>query len=1253
MKGVSTRGPPPLSAIKIPGARRVYLARGPDGFGFRLSTNAKTLEGGYSHYASEVDNGGLAEIAGLKVGDRFLEIDGRSVVSIPHPYLKAVFGRAEINSRPLRCVVCPPNESILASIHAKRSRPTPVITGVETPSYHPEPPAAHPPLDLDEVYPRAADKDGCHLVLLADGAEIAIDAAEAEFGTQLPDDGLILELFHDPTNPTASRPALGGDGRAVMVLLEQGSVVTQAIKCQSAGALACVFVNRKADQRPQPLAAGEEDGERVTIPCVNISMRDGIALAKRLRAGPVAITAYPWTSATYDESDIGTVISDHQSQSERQEDEMNPGLIVKIDGEDVGTMFAGEAEFGDYLPASGVTLEVVTPNDPRAATRFDADEARRVRGKVVLVERGGLKIAQKVLHCEQAGARACIVANTTPNGQAFNIARTEDGGPEDHVGIPTLAIGTDDGQRLAEAVADGQRVEVTMHHYLPEGPSLPEGWVADEQPDGTMLYVNEERDETLATFPTPEAVAEMRFEKRQAALEARERELEAEAERLAAVREQEKELERRAAELEEREARLQAQAASSRSSRSSYGDEVGDAVAVLDSLVRHDDDMRSTTQQEANPFGPPPTSASTTPANPFAAFAGPSSGDSGTDGDDGGDTVEVQLTKSDGEKWGIKLRQEDDGLYLKETPSSTTAAGRPGVLRGGMLIVSVNGTSTLGFTKKELAPHMKTNSLLMVAQRGAKNAGDGAGLTAEEEVALAVQRAEEEFRQAEAAEAAAEAAAAAAAAAAATSSTTSDDGTLLVTINKQSGQKLGLKIGNKGGTNAVKKVLDGGLASSTAIKPGMVLVSVNGASCQGLGKDECVALLSSSGTLSIRLREANDNESGLVRSSSSSKKSKSGGVIPIGVDPRPEWLHGRLERGDCDTIMARNGTDDGRFLVRERQKEDSGPVSYGLAVTFRGKATHHKLKLDGDGNIIIGSSAAYPAGAGSKSLAELVEFLSSITVPDDRAPGWPVKLLCGVRADGSLMQPGWTRAGGTSAGANGGSSGGHDDIEAKYAGMKRLAMVKECKSKGIDYSAVAKDEEGLRRLLIANARATGTSDDVGADDSVAGRADAGGANADDSGVGVSAVTPNGGDGGMVRRSPGSILRSPLSPSKRSGSNISWKADEEIVDVETVPRRRNDDEETDQYALYTCRYAYNNTIEGFTEGEDLAIEPGDILQVYDEGGAGGLPQTPEEKEEDPNCWMRGWTQDEREGTFPASYVAKFVPRGPITMDSYGS
>jgi len=197
-------------------------------------------------------------------------------------------------------------------------------------------------------------------------------------------------------------------------------------------------------------------------------------------------------------------------------------------------------------------------------------------------------------------------------------------------------------------------------------------------------------------------------------------------------------------------------------------------------------------------------------------------------------------------------------------------------------------------------------------------------------------------------------------------------------------------------------------------------------------------------------------------------------------------------------------------------------------------------------------------------------------------------------------------------------------VEAKYASMKRLAMVKECRAKGIDTTSAGKDEPALRRLLV--------------DYELEAAAVLAAAEAEAAGV------------------PGGILKSPAKKSRlEPGTRIVFKTDEELVEVETVPRQRNEDEETDQYALYQCRFAYTSAIEGFTEGEDLSIEPGDILQVYDEGGVNGLPQTPEEKEEDPNCWMRGWTQDDREGTFPASYVTKIVLGGDrsVRMDPYGA
>ena len=78
-----------LAGIDLSGARRIYLSRGSHGFGFRLSTNHLKLNHGYQHYASIVDDGGQAQLAGLRIGDRLLEVDGNIVthwcVPLPLP----------------------------------------------------------------------------------------------------------------------------------------------------------------------------------------------------------------------------------------------------------------------------------------------------------------------------------------------------------------------------------------------------------------------------------------------------------------------------------------------------------------------------------------------------------------------------------------------------------------------------------------------------------------------------------------------------------------------------------------------------------------------------------------------------------------------------------------------------------------------------------------------------------------------------------------------------------------------------------------------------------------------------------------------------------------------------------------------------------------------------------------------------------------------------------------------------------------
>lgn len=66
--------------------------------------------------------------------------------------------------------------------------------------------------------------------------------------------------------------------------------------------------------------------------------------------------------------------------------------------------------------------------------------------------------------------------------------------------------------------------------------------------------------------------------------------------------------------------------------------------------------------------------------------------------------------------------------------------------------------------------------------------------------------------------------------------------------------------------------------------------------------------------------------------------------------------------------------------------------------------------------------------------------------------------------------------------------------------------------------------------------------------------------------------------------------------QRTPNRIRFK-DEDLVDVETIPRSESEPEK-DLYTLYRSLYAYDES-KG-ADPEDLTFRAGEILQVYDEG-----------------------------------------------------
>jgi subtilisin family serine protease len=137
-----------------------------------------------------------------------------------------------------------------------------------------------------------------------------------------------------------------------------------------------------------------------------------------------------------------------------------------------GRLAAIEAGFTPSLGSTGaITAGLVRAADGVTATFEDGgvgttDDAcepltngTAVAGKVVLVARGGCTFATKVARAQAAGARAVVVYNNL--GAPIIMV-----GTRNTVGVPAVMVSRADGDRLAQALGNGDAVEVTLERGL-------------------------------------------------------------------------------------------------------------------------------------------------------------------------------------------------------------------------------------------------------------------------------------------------------------------------------------------------------------------------------------------------------------------------------------------------------------------------------------------------------------------------------------------------------------------------------------------------------------------------------------------------------------------------------------------------------------------------------------------------------------------------------------------------------------------
>jgi len=121
----------------------------------------------------------------------------------------------------------------------------------------------------------------------------------------------------------------------------------------------------------------------------------------------------------------------------------------------------------------------------------------------------------------------------------------------------------------------------------------------------------------------------------------------------------------------------------------------------------------------------------------------------------------------------------------------------------------------------------------------------------------------------------------------------------------------------------------------------------------------------------------------------------------------PGWLYAGLSREEAEGKIKAAGVDDGRFLVRDRGA--SNPGEYVICVVYKGKPTHHLVKKDESGALLVNKKSF----GGASDIETLVNALKK------KQPGWPVPLDKPV-----------------SAGGGGGGGGGAKKASPKKAGGK-------------------------------------------------------------------------------------------------------------------------------------------------------------------------------------------------------------------------
>ncbi|SHM62199.1 PA domain-containing protein [Duganella sacchari] len=134
-----------------------------------------------------------------------------------------------------------------------------------------------------------------------------------------------------------------------------------------------------------------------------------------------------------------------------------PVLTILSPPSESGVLQVGTAAFGPPLASPGLTGEVMpvvdtAPDTGLACTPLSALNARAVKGRIALIDRGACTFVVKVRHAQDAGAIAVLIADNVAGAPPPGL-----GGSDPGIFIAAVRITQEDGAALRQALAGRSR----------------------------------------------------------------------------------------------------------------------------------------------------------------------------------------------------------------------------------------------------------------------------------------------------------------------------------------------------------------------------------------------------------------------------------------------------------------------------------------------------------------------------------------------------------------------------------------------------------------------------------------------------------------------------------------------------------------------------------------------------------------------------------------------------------------------------